>query len=65
MSKLREPSTAREGSAIAHDLVDVKATACKNVNSGPAEWIESKFVACESLLGKANCRRVFSIAFEV
>jgi len=43
----------------------VKATACKHVNSGPAEWIESKFVACESLLGKANCRRVFSIAFEI
>ena len=65
MGKLREPSTAREGSAIAHDLVDVKATACKHVNSGPTECSESKFVACASLLGKANCRTVFSIALEV
>ncbi len=65
MGKLREPSTAREGSAVAHDLVDVKATACKQVNCGPTEWSGSKFVACASLLRKANCRRVLSIALEL
>lgn len=65
MGKLREPSAAREGSEIAHDLVDVKATACKHVNGGPKDWSGSDFVACASLLTKANCRSVFSIALEV
>lgn len=65
MGKIREPSTAREGSAIAHDLVVVNATACKHVDSGPTERSGSKFVARESWSGKANCRRVFSIALEI